>query len=190
MLSNLQNYHIILGSSSPRRIELLKNLGLNFEVKKIKVDETVPPEIKAKDAARYLSEKKASSYSVESNTLVITADTIVVQDDMLFGKPKDRNHAIEILNKLSGNSHHVITAITLCTENNSKTFEVYTQVHFTELSYEEITYYVDKYKPYDKAGAYGIQEWIGYIGITGIEGSYYNVMGLPIQELYQELKKI
>ena len=184
-------YKIILASNSPRRKELLKGLDIDFEVRVIPdIDESYPPELPPEEVPGYIAQKKANAYSASMQTgeLIITADTVVVLDGDILEKPVDRTDAIRILKRLSGRKHQVITAVTLTATDIRKAFSVTSSVDFAELDDDEIEYYVDKYKPYDKAGAYGIQEWIGYVGVCSIEGSFYNVMGLPIQRLYRELK--
>ena len=184
-------YKIILASNSPRRKELLKGLDIDFEVRIIPdIDETCPPEMPPEEIPCFLAQKKASAYSASMQTdeLIITADTVVVLDGDLLEKPADKNDAVNMLQRLSGRRHQVITAVTLTTIDRQQTFSVASAVDFATLANEEIEYYVDKYKPYDKAGGYGIQEWIGYVGVLSIEGSFHNVMGLPIQRLYRELK--
>ena len=191
MLSELaKKYRIILASQSPRRQQLLKELGLDFEVMSVDIDETYPASLKGKDIAIYLSELKAKAYDFKNlykNCLIITADTIVWQNGQILPKPVDYNDAVRILQTLSGNVHEVITGVSLRTKNKLKSFHSITKVYFKNLTPEEIHHYIEHYKPYDKAGAYGIQEWIGYIGIEKIEGSYFNVVGLPVQRLYSEL---
>jgi septum formation protein len=185
-------YKIVLASNSPRRKELLKGLSIDFEVRVIPgIDETHPPDIPPEEIPACLARKKADAYraTMKPDELVITADTVVVLDSDILEKPADREDAIRMIRRLSGRKHHVITAVALTTIGRRKEFSVKSTVDFAELTAEEIEYYVDRYKPFDKAGAYGIQEWIGYIGVRGIEGSFYNVMGLPVQRLYQELKK-
>ena len=185
------NYKIILASNSPRRRELLKGLDIDFDVRIIPdIDETYPSGMNPADIPCYIANKKSDAYkaSIKPDELIITADTVVVLDDYILEKPLDREEAIQMIKRLSGRKHQVITAVVMTTSEKRKDFHVTSTVDFAELTNEEIEYYVDKYKPYDKAGAYGIQEWIGYIGVKGIEGSFYNVMGLPIQRLYQELK--
>lgn len=192
ILQNLKKYEIILGSKSPRRYELLKGLGINFKVKVIEdIEEKYPENLSKFEIPVFLAELKANAYKNElkPDTLLITADTIVWLNDKVIGKPTDRNDAIKILNKLSGNYHEVITGVCISTITKRTSFYVMTKVHFGNLTHEEIDFYIDLYKPYDKAGAYGVQEFIGYIGVDKIEGSYYNVMGLPIQRLYHELMK-
>ena len=184
-------YKIILASNSPRRKELLKGLDIDFEVRVIPdIDESYPPELPPEEVPVYIAQKKANAYSASMQTgeLIITADTVVVLDGDILEKPADRTDAIRILKCLSGRKHQVITAVTLTATGIRKAFSVTSSVDFAELDDDEIEYYIDKYKPYDKAGAYGIQEWIGYVGVCSIEGSFYNVMGLPIQRLYRELK--
>ena len=192
MLSNLENYDIILGSQSPRRQELMQGLNLKFKVFTIDVDETYPQNLKREEIPVFIARKKADAYKdiLKDNSLLITADTIVWLDGNVFGKPKDEEDAIKILKQLSGKIHQVITGVCITTIKKSTVFDVITDVKFASFSDEEIKYYVENYKPFDKAGAYGIQEWIGFAGIESVNGSYYNVMGLPIQRLYNELKKI
>ena len=189
---NIQNYHIILGSNSPRRRELLAGLDLDFEVKVIPgLEEHYPPTLQPEEIPVFLARQKAEAYipTLSDKTLLITADTIVWNQNKVIGKPKDREDAIQMLQSLSGHEHHVVTGVCLTTTEKQKAFSVVSTVKFATLTDEEISYYVDKYHPFDKAGAYGIQEWIGYIGVESINGSFYNVMGLPVQRLYQELKK-
>lgn len=188
MLENLNKYHIILGSQSPRRKELLSGLNIDFEVKSIDVDETYPKTMVGVDIPMYLAQKKASAYVLNDNDLLVTADTIVWYNGEVFGKPKDKAEAKRMLKTLSGQTHQVITGVCITTANRQKTFHVISDVRFSKFNDAEIDYYLENYQPYDKAGSYGVQEWIGYIGVERIEGSYYNVMGLPIQRLYNELK--
>lgn len=183
----------ILASNSPRRRELLAGLGIDFEVKVLKdIDESYPSSMPASQVPVYISSVKAKAYQgiIRDDELVITADTVVVVDEDVLGKPKDREDACEMLRKISGRTHQVITGVCLTSLNFSRTLSVTSDVTFKQLSEEEIAYYVDNYKPYDKAGAYGIQEWIGYIGVTSLRGSYFNVMGLPVQRIWQELVDI
>lgn len=191
MIQNrLKQYQIILASQSPRRAELLKQLGLDFSLDSKNVEEVYPEGLNNVEIAIYLSQLKAAPYQMEvkgTNKLVITSDTIVCVDNEVLGKPTDRNDAIAMLQKLSGRAHEVITGVTLISTQKSKSFFASTKVFFKDLTYNEIEFYVDEYKPYDKAGAYGIQEWIGMTGIEKIEGSYFNVVGLPVQKLYTEL---
>ena len=192
ILDKLKKYNIILASKSPRRQELLGQLDINFNVADIiDVDESYNDSIQAGDIPIYLSQKKAKAYinRLKSNDILITADTIVWLNNSALNKPKDRLEAIEMIKSLSGNSHKVYTGVAISSLKKSHSFVAETQVVFKQLTDGEVIYYVDKYKPFDKAGAYGIQEWIGYIGITRIEGSYFNVMGLPVQQLYSELIK-
>ena len=195
MLTNLQHYRIVLGSNSPRRKELLAGLDLKFEVEVIPgIDESYPDDLTADEIPAYIARKKAEAYleKLTDNELLSTADTIVVtyvQPDRILGKPADREEAIEMLCHLSGHVHEVITGVCLTTKQKTVSFSVSSAVAFSNLEKDDIIYYVDKYRPYDKAGSYGIQEWIGYVGVEAINGSFYNVMGLPVQRLYQELKK-
>ena len=192
MLDNLKKYNIVLASKSPRRQELLKGIGLDFTVLTKEVDESYSKNISVFDVAPYLSVKKAKAFEdseLPDNYMVITADTIVVVNDMILGKPKDADEAREMLRLLSGKKHSVITGVTVHTKEKTKTFSVTSKVSFEVLDEEEIEYYVNNYKPFDKAGSYGVQEWIGYIGVNCVEGSYFNVMGLPTQKLYQILKQ-
>ena len=189
---NIQNYHIILGSNSPRRRELLAGLDLDFEVKVIPgLEEHYPTTLQPEEIPVFLAKQKAAAYipTLPEKTLLITADTIVWNRNEVIGKPKNREDAIQMLQSLSGHEHHVVTGVCLTTTEKQKAFSVISAVKFATLTNEEIGYYVDKYQPFDKAGAYGIQEWIGYVGVESINGSFYNVMGLPVQLLYQELKK-
>jgi len=188
----LLDYHLILASASPRRISLLKELNLTFDILPLDVDEVYPTHLTDHEVARFLAELKADAFPAEKftdNTILITADTIVCLNDEVLGKPEDREHAIEMLRTLSGKMHKVITGVCIRSQNKQVIFSNETDVYFCNLSDDEIIYYVDQFKPFDKAGAYGIQEWVGYIGIEKIEGSYFNVMGLPVQQLYYELGK-
>jgi septum formation protein len=191
MLSHLSNFNIILASQSPRRQELLSGLNIPFEVKVIDVEETYPKQLVGVDIPMYLAEKKADAYSEKmvENTLLITADTIVWHEGKVFGKPTDKTDATRMLKALSGKTHQVITGVCISTMHRRKTFHVISEVRFARLLPAEIEFYLNNYQPYDKAGSYGVQEWIGYIGVENIEGSYFNVMGLPIQRLYSELKR-
>lgn len=191
MLKNLSKYNIILASKSPRRQELLKGIGLEFNVLTKEVDESYPDNMPSVHVAPFLSLKKAKAFEPQDlpeNYLIITADTIVVVDNKILGKPKDKEEAFKMISSLSGKKHSVITGVTIHTENMTKTFSVVSKVTFDILDNEEINYYIEKFRPFDKAGAYGVQEWIGYIGVSNVEGSYFNVMGLPTQRLYQMLK--
>ena len=179
---------IILASNSPRRKELLGGLGVDFEVRVMKgVDEAYPDTLPAKDVAEYISREKASVYDVADDELLITADTVVIVGDDILGKPKDADDAHRMLREISGRIHQVVTGVCLTTAKEQRSFSVVTDVTFKQLSDEEIDFYIRNHRPYDKAGAYGIQEWIGYIGVTGLNGSYYNVMGFPVQRVYEEL---
>lgn len=187
----MNGYRIILASNSPRRKELLAGIGIDFEVRVLQgIDESYPADLPIQDTAEYISRKKAAAYceQLADDELVITADTIVVLDDEVMGKPADEQEASSMLHKLSGRTHQVITGVTLTTKERQQSFSVLTDVTFKQLSDEEIDYYITHYHPMDKAGAYGIQEWIGYIGVTGLSGSYFNVMGLPVQRIYEALK--
>jgi septum formation protein len=181
-------YKLILGSKSPRRQQLLKDLGFEFETRDLDIDESFEKRTIREDIPRQLAEKKSEEFGkVPLDTVLITSDTIVWVNGEAMNKPEGREEAIDMLEILSGRMHEVITAVCLRTSKEQRTFHVVTDVHFRKLKRAEIEYYVDKYEPYDKAGAYGIQEWIGYVGIEKINGSFYNVMGLPLMELYQEL---
>lgn len=187
------NYNIILASNSPRRRELLSGLDVDYEVRILdNIDESYPNDIPLEDVAEYLAIKKANSYAngLLDNEILITADTIVLIDNEIYGKPKDKADALRMLNGMSNKTHRVITGVCLVSTQKSVSFSSTTSVTFGSLDEGEINYYIDKYKPYDKAGSYGVQEWIGYVGVKHIEGSYYNVMGLPIFRVYEELKKL
>ncbi len=188
-LTNLREYQIVLASKSPRRQQLLSDLGVNFEIMVTDTNESFPDDMPVGDVAAFLAEKKANALSEKINDkqLVITADTIVALGDKILNKPDGATHAREMLQALSGKKHEVITGVCLLSKNKKVVFSARTSVWFKELSSSEIDYYIEKYKPFDKAGAYGIQEWIGYIGIYRIDGSYFNVMGLPVQQLYTHL---
>ncbi|MBR4898462.1 MAG: septum formation protein Maf [Prevotella sp.] len=190
MLQNLNNYHIILASNSPRRRELLAGLGIDFDIRVLPdIDEHYPDTLPVGDIAQFIAAKKADAYkqTMTGNELVITADTIVVVDGEVMGKPHDEADAHRMLSTISGRTHQVITGVCLTTNTKQRQFSVTTDVTFKSLTDEEINHYITHYQPYDKAGAYGIQEWIGYIGVTGLNGSYFNVMGLPVQRIYTEL---
>lgn len=183
-------YHIILGSASPRRKQLLSDLGFDFTVETIDADETSwPQELKGGDIAQYLAEKKAAAFprSLLQNELLVCGDTIVWQSGKIFNKPADAKEATIMLKNLSGCSHEVFTGICLRSGTKQKSFYDRTTVYFRKLGEDEIEHYITNFKPFDKAGSYGVQDWIGYVGIEKIEGSFYNVMGLPVQRLYQEL---
>ena len=185
-------YKLILASNSPRRKELLAGLGVPFEVRVLQdIDEHYPENLPVNELARYIAKEKADAYRriVAADELIITADTVVIVGDEILGKPMDEADAVRMLRLLSGRTHQVTTGVCLLTAEKERCFDVTTDVTFKTLTDEEIHYYVNRYRPFDKAGAYGIQEWIGYIGVTGLNGSYYNVMGLPVQRIYQELTK-
>ena len=183
---------IVLASNSPRRRELLGGLGYDYEVRVLDgIDESYPDTLRGSEVAAYISRAKADAYraTMADDEIIITADTIVCLDDMVLGKPADEAEAVAMLRSLSGRTHQVYTGVTIVAAEQSSTFVSRSDVVFTILTDEEIAHYVAHYRPMDKAGAYGIQEWIGYIGVERIEGSYFNVMGLPVQRLYTELKK-
>ena len=203
-------YKIILASNSPRRRELLAGLDVNFEVKVLNgIDESYPDDLDAYQVAEFIAQKKAEVYrsllneeeSSAEESLILTADTVVIapaadeQNDqegkgIILGKPKTADDAVRMLKMLSGKTHHVVTGVCLTTKDGQRHFSVTTEVSFKELTDWEINYYISHYRPFDKAGAYGIQEWIGYIGCTGLNGSYFNVMGLPVQRIYEEMLKM
>ena len=192
ILENLEKYDIVLASGSPRRHALLKELGIDFRMEQRPVEEKFPPGMDETEIAVFLSKLKADAFDRDffsANTMLITADTIVCLRGNVLGKPGSREEAFEILRQLSGKKHEVITGITIRTIHKEVNFSVCTDVYFKDLEEDEIAYYVDTFKPYDKAGAYGIQEWIGFAGIEKLEGSFYNVMGLPVHRLYEELRK-
>ena len=192
MLDNLKKYKVVLASNSPRRKELLSGLGIDYEVKTLPdIDESFPEGLSEVDTATYIARAKADVYRniMQPDELIITADTIVWLDGEVMGKPVDEEDARRMLRALSGKTHQVITGVCLMTLDSQKAFATVTDVTFCHLSEEEIDYYVERYRPMDKAGSYGIQEWIGFVGVERISGSYFNVMGLPIQRLYTELKK-
>ncbi len=188
----LQNRHLILGSGSPRRSYFLKELGLEFEIRIKEIEENYPSHLKGKEISEYLSKLKASPFLKELSNIdiLVTADTIVWLKGQALGKPKTKNDARQMLRSLSNKSHEVISSVALTTIHKQLIFSDSTKVSFKELSESEINYYIDQYKPFDKAGAYGIQEWLGYIGIEKIEGSYFNVMGFPVQKFYDALHRI
>ena len=192
MFENLKKYNIILASNSPRRKELLAGLGIDYKVRVADdVDESfTKDELSPDEVPLYLASKKAQANCaiMEDNDLIMTADTVVISDKEVLGKPSDKEEATKMLLKLSGRTHHVVTGVCLTSKDQQLRFKVSTDVTFKKLTPEEIDYYINTYHPYDKAGAYGIQEWIGYIGVTELSGSYFNVMGLPIQRIYMELQ--
>lgn len=193
ILENLKKYKVRLASNSPRRRELLSGLGIDYEVKLLpNIDETYPDSLKGEEIPVYIAREKADAYrpSMEKDELIITADTIVYTDGKVLGKPHDADDARRMLHRLSGRSHQVITGVCITTHEFQHTFSAVTEVTFDTLTDEEIDFYIATYRPLDKAGAYGIQEWIGFIGVSALNGSYFNVMGLPIQRLYQELKRL
>ncbi|EFB93500.1 Maf-like protein [Prevotella bivia] len=184
--------NIVLASNSPRRRELLAGLGIEFEVRVLPdIDESYPADLPVMQIAEYIAHEKASAYllTMKDNDLVITADTVVIIGNEVLGKPKDEEDAKRMLRLISGKTHQVVTGVCLTTTKQQRHFSVSTNVTFKNLPENEINYYITKYKPFDKAGAYGIQEWIGYVGVTSLNGSYFNVMGLPVQKLWEELKK-
>lgn len=188
-IPNIDDYQVILASQSPRRHYLLKEIGLDFEIKgKGFIDESYPQELKAEEIPLYISKKKASVFKdLKDHEILITADTIVWFDEQVLQKPLDKEDAIQMLVQLSGKRHQVFTGVCIKSKNREFAFTSQTDVYFKKLTYAEIDYYVNNFQPMDKAGAYGIQEWIGYIGVEKINGSFFNVMGLPIQRLYTEL---
>ncbi|MDX9945756.1 MAG: Maf family nucleotide pyrophosphatase [Bacteroidales bacterium] len=190
-IDDLNKFRIILGSRSPRRQELLRELGLEFEVVTKDWDEFYPAYLTGPEIALYVAEEKAKSFipEIKGNEIVITADTIVWCNGEVLSKPSDREDAMRIIRKISGRTHEVITGVCLLSSVKMVSFQSSTRVTFSELSDEEIVHYISRYKPYDKAGAYGIQEWIGIAACSSIEGSYFNVVGLPVEQVYRELKK-
>lgn len=189
---DLSRYNIILASNSPRRKELLSGLDFEYTVKTLPdIDESYPDQLKGEEIALYISKMKSDAYikHLNDDTLLITADTIVLLDNKAYGKPESLDEAKQMLRELSGNTHTVVTGVCITTREQQRAFTVASEVRFAALEESEIEYYVEKYKPLDKAGAYGIQEWIGYVAVEYISGSYFNIMGLPVQRLYQELKR-
>ena len=192
MLNNLvDKYNIILGSSSPRRKELLTDLGVKFTIKTTNKEEKYPAILKEEDIAKFLAQQKSSYFlnQLKSDDLLITADTIVTLDSIIFNKPKNKNDAFNMLSKLSDNTHKVITGVCIKTQDKELVFSATTLVTFKKLLDQEINFYITNYNPFDKAGSYGIQDWIGKVGVITIKGSYTNVVGLPLTELYENLKK-
>jgi len=190
LAERLKHYDIILASASPRRKQLLEEMGLRFRVEPKHIDEVFPDDLNPAEAAEFLSRIKADAFKIDElhdNTLIIASDTVVTLEGKILGKPADKAEAIEILQQLSGKTHEVITGVTIKTLDKQHTFSVTTSVVFKTLSLQEINHYIDTFKPFDKAGAYGIQEWIGHVAIERIVGSYFNVMGLPTHSLYEEL---
>lgn len=192
-LENIQHYKIVLASNSPRRRELLSGLNLEYTVRVLPdIDESYPDTLKGEEIPMYISREKAKAYrnSMAEDELIITADTVVCINEKVLGKPRTQEEAKEMLRELSGKTHQVITGVCLMTCGLQRTFSATTQVTFDVLTEDEIEFYVEKFRPLDKAGAYGVQEWIGFVGVSRLEGSYFNVMGLPVQRLHQELKKL
>lgn len=186
----LENYNLILASASPRRRQLLADCGIQFTLaEKFECDETFPATMPCCEVAQHISALKSNAYPnpLSEKEILLTADTVVIAENKILGKPADRAEAVEMLTLLSGRKHRVITGVTIRTATHTHSFSVESSVYFRALTSEEMDYYIDTYKPFDKAGAYGIQEWIGYVAIEGIEGSFFNVMGLPVQRLYVEL---
>ena len=193
MLDNLKKYKVILASNSPRRKELLSGLGIDYEVRTLPdVDESYPETLQGGDIPLYIAREKAAAYRdlMQADELMITADTIVWLDGRVLGKPRDREDALLMLRNLSGRTHEVFTGVCITTTEWQRSFSAQTEVRFAQLTEEEICWYVDHYRPMDKAGAYGVQEWIGFVGVEYISGSYFNIMGLPVQRLYRELKSV
>lgn len=191
MLSNLKKYHIILASKSPRRQELLRGMGVDFEILTKETPENYPADLPLDEVPKYLSQQKSLAFNddeLPADYLLITSDTVVICEGEILGKPKNREDATRMLQLLLGKTHHVVTGVTVRSAKKTESFAVRSNVTFAQLDAEEIDYYIEHCKPFDKAGAYGIQEWIGYVGISGLEGSFYNVMGLPTRKLYQCLK--
>ncbi len=190
-MEQLTHYQIVLASKSPRRRELLQSLGLQFTTQVLPdIDESYPESLPTADIPLYIAKEKADAYmdQLNNDTLLITADTLVIVDNQVLGKPADAEDAARMLHLISGRTHHVITGVCMTTLHHQERFSVTTEVTFKALTDSEISYYVSHYQPFDKAGAYGIQEWIGYVGVTGLKGSYYNVMGLPVQKIWEHLK--
>lgn len=192
LVDKFKDIPIILGSKSPRRKELLQNIGLDFQVIVKETEECVDPELSPQQNVVNIAITKNAAFRGKpyDDSLIITADTVVVHQDQILGKPRDKQEAFQVLRKLKGNKHMVYTAVALCYRGKERSFVEGTAVEFYPLSEEEIRYYIEQYRPFDKAGSYGIQEWIGFIGIKSITGSYENVVGLPTAKLYQELKTI
>ena len=193
MLKNkLRNYSLILASGSPRRQQFFKDLDLDFEIRLKEIEEIYPPELKAEEITNYLAELKANAFEGElkANEILITSDTIVWHNNKALGKPKDEQDAFAILKSLSNSTHEVVTSVCFKTNSETKLLHEITKVTFNELSEDVIRYYIENYKPFDKAGAYGIQEWIGFVGVSKIEGSYANVMGMPTDKVYEYLNNL
>ena len=193
LLNKLKDFNVVLASNSPRRKELLADLGINFEVRTIKgIDESYPAQLPVLDIAQYISRKKALAYQrdMSPRDIIITADTVVILGDEVLGKPHSCEEACAMLRQLSGKTHKVVTGVTIVMQGHTSSFSAVTDVEFAPLNDQVINYYVDHYRPLDKAGAYGIQEWIGCVGVRHINGSFYNVMGLPLHRLYTELDRL
>lgn len=182
---------LILGSQSPRRQELLKGLDVDFEVRVKPIDESFPEDLSQIKVAEFIADKKAEAFrkDLKENEIILTSDTVVIVDGNILGKPKSNIQAFDMLSKLSGNTHEVVTGVCLMSLTKKEVFSSVTKVHFKTLTCDEMNYYLKTYQPFDKAGSYGIQEWIGYIGIDKIEGSYFNVMGLPVHQIYEKLSE-
>lgn len=186
----ITEYKVLLASNSPRREELLRGIDIDFEIKVLPdIDESYPSDLPVEEVAEFVAQKKAKSYitCLNDRELLITADTVVVLDNVIYGKPTNKQEGKEMLHALSGKTHRVISGVCLSSSKKQTSFSVSSDVEFSVLSNEEIDYYIDHYSPFDKAGSYGIQEWIGYIGVKHLSGSYFNIMGLPIQRLYREI---
>ena len=186
----ITDYKVLLASNSPRREELLRGIDIDFEIKVLpNIDESYPVDLPSEEVAEFVALKKASSYinNLQKDELMITADTVVILDNKIYGKPVNKEEAKKMLSDLSGKTHHVISGVCLTSTIKQSSFSVVSKVVFSILTNEEIEYYIERYAPFDKAGSYGVQEWIGYIGVEHINGSYFNIMGLPIQRLYREL---
>ena len=193
LLNKLKDFNVVLASNSPRRKELLADLGINFEVRTIKgIDESYPAQLPVLDIAQYISRKKALVYQrdMSPQDIIITADTVVILGDEVLGKPHSCEEACAMLRQLSGKTHKVVTGVTIVMQGHTSSFSAVTDVEFAPLNDQVINYYVDHYRPLDKAGAYGIQEWIGCVGVRHINGSFYNVMGLPLHRLNTELDRL
>lgn len=191
MLTNLKGKNVILASKSPRRQELLKGLDIEFKIRTMDVEEIYPTDLPKEKVPEYLAELKAAAFDgeLEDNDVLITSDTIVILGEQILEKPGSREEAIGMISQLAGNTHTVVTAVCITSNQKKVLFSNLTKVTFTPMSDEEIAYYIDQYQPFDKAGSYGCQEWLGYIGIEKLEGSFYSVMGLPLHQVYQALKQ-
>jgi len=188
----LKQYKLILASGSPRRQQFFKDLELDFEIRLKEIEEIYPPHLKREEITNFLAELKASAFEggLQENEILVTSDTIVWHNDKALGKPTDKEDAFAILKSLSNTTHEVITSVCFKTSSNTELLYEVTKVTFNELSDDAIHYYIDNFKPFDKAGAYGIQEWIGFIGVSKIEGSYANVMGMPVDKVYEYLSNL